>query len=463
MRNHKTFTVFVLAVAAVFMAASTNTYALPVEHLSAEEQMLRVQEQFIIEGDMMLLKEYVGARQIFDEETGRALGLSQSLYAPATANNPATVDLLVVFDPEAINWLSSRGETMEDWALAGVQDANDTYFGSQAWTHIRLVGIEEFDLPDGLLSAFLNSQAFNGDMPKLDALRFEYRADLVMMVRNEGSNVAFRPTVPNEPRLGFSHCTVQAGVTTRSHELSHNMGMDHGDPDAPSRSIDPEPNARAYIECGTREVPGVRTRMHQGYNPECPPDKPIAPTVSAYSNANLRWKGLSDGGNPFFVERPLGDGLHNNVEVSNRLASGIADYSNNLGSSGGQEVNKVISNGCSTGPEHQCLVNDRFRLSGTWNLLNGTVGEAQIIEYADSPGRGTILAWFFNPANLEMVAKVLDGCPVNGYFWVFAGGLTNVRTFLRVEDTETGQVKIYQNPQSTAFQPIQDTQAFPCN
>jgi hypothetical protein len=68
--------------------------------------------------------------------------------------------------------------------------------------------------------------------------------------------------------------------------------------------------------------------------------------------------------------------------------------------------------------------------------------------------------WFFNAANVEMVVKVLDGCGLNGRYWVFAGGLTNVRVVTTVTDTRTGAVKTYTNPQGTPFQPLQDTAAF---
>ncbi len=61
-----------------------------------------------------------------------------------------------------------------------------------------------------------------------------------------------------------------------------------------------------------------------------------------------------------------------------------------------------------------------------------------------------------------MVTKVVTGCPVNNRYWVFAGGLTNVNVVMTVTDTQTGTVKTYVNPQGTAFQPIQDTNAFAC-
>jgi hypothetical protein len=61
---------------------------------------------------------------------------------------------------------------------------------------------------------------------------------------------------------------------------------------------------------------------------------------------------------------------------------------------------------------------------------------------------------------VEAVTKVLNGCPLNNRYWVFAGGLTNVRTVISVTDTQTGATKSYINPQGVAFQPIQDTSAF---
>jgi hypothetical protein len=70
--------------------------------------------------------------------------------------------------------------------------------------------------------------------------------------------------------------------------------------------------------------------------------------------------------------------------------------------------------------------------------------------------------WFFSSSNVEMVVKAVTGCGLNSRYWVFAGGLTNVNVVMTVTDTQTGAVKTYTNPQSTAFQPLQDTSAFVC-
>jgi hypothetical protein len=68
--------------------------------------------------------------------------------------------------------------------------------------------------------------------------------------------------------------------------------------------------------------------------------------------------------------------------------------------------------------------------------------------------------WFFDPSNVEMVVKVLDGCALNGRYWVFMGGLTDVRVEIDVTDVSTGASQTYVNEEGHAFQPVQDTSAF---
>ena len=67
--------------------------------------------------------------------------------------------------------------------------------------------------------------------------------------------------------------------------------------------------------------------------------------------------------------------------------------------------------------------------------------------------------WFFDPTNLELIVKVLDGRSVNGKFWVFYGALSNVEYTITVTDTLTGAVKTYFNPQGQLAS-VADTSAF---
>jgi hypothetical protein len=102
-----------------------------------------------------------------------------------------------------------------------------------------------------------------------------------------------------------------------------------------------------------------------------------------------------------------------------------------------------------------CLGSSRFLVTANWQTTTSS-GHGTAIQLTPDTG----YFWFFSSSNVEMVVKTLDGCGVNSKKWVFAGGLTNVDVTLTVKDLQTGAVKTYVNPQSTAFQPIQDTSAF---
>ena len=103
-----------------------------------------------------------------------------------------------------------------------------------------------------------------------------------------------------------------------------------------------------------------------------------------------------------------------------------------------------------------CFGNGRFRVTVAWRKPDGASGAGTAVPITDDSG----YFWFFDAGNIEVVAKVLDGCGVNGRYWVLAGGLTNVEATLVVTDTKTGVSKNYANPAGTAFRPIQDTAAF---
>ena len=99
----------------------------------------------------------------------------------------------------------------------------------------------------------------------------------------------------------------------------------------------------------------------------------------------------------------------------------------------------------------------RFQVEASWRIPGGDEGHGVAIPFREDTG----LFWFFDSSNVEVIVKVLDACaePFDR-FWVFASGLTNVEVQLRVTDTATGEVRVYDNPQGQRFQPIQDTQAF---
>jgi Leucine-rich repeat (LRR) protein len=121
-----------------------------------------------------------------------------------------------------------------------------------------------------------------------------------------------------------------------------------------------------------------------------------------------------------------------------------------------EDVAAVATSPCLAGATNLCLGSNRFRVDVTWKTPDGRTGAGQAV--ALTPDTGYF--WFFASSNVEMVIKVLNACTLNQRFWVYAGGLTNVQVSITVTDTMTGTMKTYNNPQGTAFRPVQDTSAF---
>ncbi|HVS65287.1 MAG TPA: hypothetical protein VMT85_17485 [Thermoanaerobaculia bacterium] len=105
-----------------------------------------------------------------------------------------------------------------------------------------------------------------------------------------------------------------------------------------------------------------------------------------------------------------------------------------------------------------CLEGGRFDARVTWAAADGAGGPAGAVALTADTG----YYWYFDPGNVEVVAKVLDGCAVNGHFWVFAGGLTDLQTQLLVTDTTTGEAKRYLKPDFSRYAPVRDLEAFVC-
>jgi len=112
---------------------------------------------------------------------------------------------------------------------------------------------------------------------------------------------------------------------------------------------------------------------------------------------------------------------------------------------------------CVTDASTMCLSNGRFQVTAVWQKTDGTSGSGTAVPLTSDSG----YFWFFDPTNIELVTKVLGACAIDGNYWVFAAGLTNVQVTVTVLDTSNGVTEKYVNAQGSAFPPIQDTAAFP--
>ncbi len=121
---------------------------------------------------------------------------------------------------------------------------------------------------------------------------------------------------------------------------------------------------------------------------------------------------------------------------------------------------------CVRGPRTACLLGGRFEVGVTWLSDGGATGEAKVMSFGGQRTESdqSVFFYFFDdqPANFEMGVKVLDGCPINGQFWIFISGLTNRAFTVQVRDSQTGRIRTYTNPLGTYPQTVGDTDALTC-
>ncbi|HVT56903.1 MAG TPA: hypothetical protein VHR45_00760 [Thermoanaerobaculia bacterium] len=258
----------------------------------------------------------------------------------------------------------------------------------------------------------------------IEAFRAQHHAIFVgLWVLNGGSGATEPESPPGFGEFQYSVVTyLEATVTgwVDAHEKGHNLALNHNPEDAPPNSYWPYSYGWWSQAVQTVDIMSSAAPCNG------------CSTALLYSNENGMWKGVV-----------TGSPAQNAVAVIAIAFAGYQQYFPN-------------ASACTPGATALCLLNSRFRVESTWQTNQGS-GQGQAVTLTSDTG----YFWFFAEANVEFILKVLDGTPLNQHFWVFAGGLTNVKVVITVTDTQTGAMKTYTNPQDTAFQPIQDTGAFP--
>jgi hypothetical protein len=112
-----------------------------------------------------------------------------------------------------------------------------------------------------------------------------------------------------------------------------------------------------------------------------------------------------------------------------------------------------------------CLHDGRFSVAVDWHDFAGGQGAGTAVPQDAArpfePDSGFF--WFFGPDNLELMAKVLDGCALNDRFWVFLSPASTVEYDVTVTDLETGVVRVFHNASGNAPALIADTDGLPCS
>ena len=115
---------------------------------------------------------------------------------------------------------------------------------------------------------------------------------------------------------------------------------------------------------------------------------------------------------------------------------------------------------CTFGRTHDQKTQKIGKLNIHGNALTGDfqgqTGSGQTVPLTDDSG----LFYFFSYDNIEILAKVLDGCSINGFYWFFAAATTNVEYTLTVVDTQNGTTRTWTNPLGVSSRAITATDAF---
>lgn len=113
---------------------------------------------------------------------------------------------------------------------------------------------------------------------------------------------------------------------------------------------------------------------------------------------------------------------------------------------------------CGT-PTRMCLLDEQFEVEVQWTDFDGNSGSGRV---TDAAGSDSGVFWFFDPANWELMVKVIDGCAVNGHLWVFSAATTNVGFDLTVRRRQDGSERRYSNIRGVPAPANTDTVAFVC-
>ncbi len=139
----------------------------------------------------------------------------------------------------------------------------------------------------------------------------------------------------------------------------------------------------------------------------------------------------------------------------------LADFAGRTLSSR-EEITVYPAGGCQPSPTTLCLQGGRFRVEVEWRDFADRRGDGIALPLPDREDTG--LFWFFRENNVELTVKVLDGCGVNGHYWVFIASGSTVEYEITVSDTEAegpSRVRTYRNALGQTPALIPDNAAFP--
>jgi hypothetical protein len=286
------------------------------------------------------------------------------------------------------------------------------------------------------------------------------------------------------PSAGISSATLNAII---AHEFGHTLGFGHSEDSGALMYYTVRGGGGAYLNADDQMAAKWLYPGSTGTTPPPPPPPtvPAAPsnlmasavsgstpqvrltwTVNA-TNASSQQVYGAEGSSGTFA--PVGASLSataTSATLTNVLTGRTYRFyvkaRNSAGESAASNVAQVTLPATTT-TTTLSLNSSRFRVTlAARDQRTGNTGSGQAIPQNDMFGYFSIPALTADASNPEVFVKVLDGSGVNGYFWVFYGGLTDLEYNITVTDSRTGRVKVYNKAAGSACGGF-DTTAFSGN
>ncbi|HEV8632181.1 MAG TPA: Calx-beta domain-containing protein [Thermoanaerobaculia bacterium] len=119
-----------------------------------------------------------------------------------------------------------------------------------------------------------------------------------------------------------------------------------------------------------------------------------------------------------------------------------------------------LAGGCADGA--LCLADGRFEATMLWKREGAgatpeAVHPAIAASLSEAPRSG--LFSFAPDGDLQVLVNVVNGCGVNGHYWLSLAAATDVEFTVRVRDTQSGRTWVHFNPAGTAPAAVRDVDA----
>ena len=276
--------------------------------------------------------------------------------------------------------------------------------------------------------------------PSVQRWRSDAKADLVVVLASQGDRFLGQGTAFQPGPFGFGRSTgfvvmsdnlrLESRKHLLMHEIGHTLGLAH-QPGERGWSAPYLPHGQGYAS----NSGNLGTVMSQGTL--------VWLDVFSFDGVSEKWG------------QRVGDRNHRAADAASVGAQFVADYEQASAPPPDPEPEPD--------PESDHSRTRAHFLGGSYSadvtLEDGR--QARVVD-AKLPGDQSAVFYFFDPTNSEMLVKVLDGCAINGYRWVFVAAATDQGFHLQVNENRTGQARVYVHESGTLAPALGDLQAFPC-